>query len=183
MVGVVIGLVITLVILVFFIITYNKLVRLRNQVRNAFAQIETQLQRRFDLIPNLVETVKGYKIHEKELLENISASRAGFMRAGSAHEKMEMYNELNSNLRKLFAVTEAYPDLKVSQSFILLQQELTGTEDKITFARQFYNDAVTMYNDSILIFPNNIVGGICGFRAENLFEAAREANRAPEVRF
>lgn len=183
MVGTIIFLAIVAVIVIFFIMTYNKLVRLRNQVKNAFAQIETHLQRRFDLIPNLVETVKGYQIHEKELLENVAAARSGFLNAGSPEEKMEVYNDLSTHLRKLFAVTEAYPDLKANQSFLMLQQELTGTEDKLTYARQFYNDAVTMFNDAILIFPNNIVAAMAGFKQEALFDAVQEADKAPKVMF
>ena len=183
MVGAIIFIAIVAVVVIFNIMTYNKLVRLRNQVMNAFAQIETLLQRRFDLIPNLVETVKGYQIHEKELLENVAAARSGFLNAGSNQEKMEVYNDLSSHLRKLFAVTEAYPDLKANQSFMMLQQELSGTEDKLTYARQFYNDAVTMFNDSILIFPNNIVASMSGFKAEELFDAVQEADKVPNVSF
>ena len=183
MVGFIIFMAIVAVLVIFYIITYNKLVRLRNQVKNAFAQIETHLQRRFDLIPNLVETVKGYQIHEKELLENVAAARSGFINAGSNQEKMERYNDLSSNLTKLFAVSEAYPELKANQSFMMLQQELSGTEDKLTYARQFYNDAVTMFNDSILIFPNNIVASMSGFKAEELFDAVEAADKAPSVHF
>ena len=175
MVGAIIFIAIVAVVVIFYIMTYNKLVRLRNQVKNAFAQIETLLQRRFDLIPNLVETVKGYQIHEKELLENVAAARSGFLNAGSNQEKMEVYNDLSSHLRKLFAVT--------NQSFMMLQQELSGTEDKLTYARQFYNDAVTMFNDSILIFPNNIVASMSGFKAEELFDAVQEADKVPNVSF
>lgn len=183
MVGLVIGVLIALVIIAFIIVTYNKLVRLNNKVKNAFAQIETQLQRRFDLIPNLVETVKGYKIHEQEVLESVAASRSGFLNADTNQEKLQLYNELNTNLRKLFAVTEAYPDLKANASFLMLQQELAGTEDKLTYARQFYNDAVTMYNDAILVFPNNFVAAIFGMGAEKLFDAEEAADKAPAVRF
>ena len=183
MVGLIITLVIIALLIIFMIITYNKLVRARNKVHNAFAQVETQLQRRFDLIPNLVETVKGYKIHEQQVLENIASCRSGYLRSSSPQEKVELYNDLNSSLRKLFAITEAYPDLKANASFLMLQQELSGTEDKLTYARQFYNDAVTIYNDSILIFPNNIIGALFGFKAEALFDAVSEADTAPQVRF
>ena len=183
MVGYIIALVILALIVWFMVITYNKLVRSRNKVRNAFAQIETHLQRRFDLIPNLVETVKGYQIHEKQLLENVAACRSGYLRSSSPQEKVESYNDLNSSLRKLFAITEAYPDLKANTSFLMLQQELSGTEDKLTYARQFYNDAVTIYNDLLLTFPNNIIGAIFGFKAETLFDAVSEADTVPQVRF
>lgn len=183
MVGYIIALVILALIVWFMVITYNKLVRSRNKVRNAFAQIETHLQRRFDLIPNLVETVKGYQIHEKQLLENVAACRSGYLRSSSPQEKVESYNDLNSSLRKLFAITESYPDLKANTSFLMLQQELSGTEDKLTYARQFYNDAVTIYNDLLLTFPNNIIGAIFGFKAETLFDAVSEADTVPQVRF
>lgn len=183
MIGYIIALVILALIVWFMVITYNKLVRSRNKVRNAFAQIETHLQRRFDLIPNLVETVKGYQIHEKQLLENVAACRSGYLRSSSPQEKVESYNDLNSSLRKLFAITEAYPDLKANTSFLMLQQELSGTEDKLTYARQFYNDAVTIYNDLLLTFPNNIIGAIFGFKAETLFDAVSEADTVPQVRF
>lgn len=183
MVGYIIALAIIVLLVIVLIITYNKLVRARNKVRNAFAQIETHLQRRFDLIPNLVETVKGYQIHEKQLLENVAACRSGYLRSGSPQEKVQMYNDLNSSLRKLFAITEAYPDLKANTGFLMLQQELSGTEDKLTYARQFYNDAVTIYNDTLLTFPNNLFGAMCGFKAEALFDAVSEADSAPQVRF
>lgn len=183
MVGYIIALVILALIVWFMVITYNKLVRSRNKVRNAFAQIETHLQRRFDLIPNLVETVKGYQIHEKQLLENVAACRSGYLRSSSPQEKVESYNDLNSSLRKLFAITESYPDLKANTSFLMLQQELSGTEDKLTYARQFYNDAVTIYNDLLLTFPNNIIGAIFGFKSEALFDAVSEADTVPQVRF
>ena len=171
------------VVAVFVIITYNDLVRLRNKVKNSFAQIETQLQRRFDLIPNLVETVKGYASHEKDLLESITASRTGFMNAGSNGEKLEMDNQLTSGLKTLFAVAENYPDLKANENFINLQEELAETEDKVAYSRQFYNDAVTMYNNKIQMFPGNIVAGMFGFKEEALFTSDEEAKEAPKVKF
>lgn len=183
MVGYIIAIAVVVLIIGFIITAYNKLVRLRNRVQNAFSQIDTQLQRRFDLIPNLVETVKGYKIHEKELLESISAYRGGYMAAGSNSAKLEISNALSDGLRQLFAVTEAYPELKANTNFLMLQQELVGTEDKLTYARQFYNDAVTMYNDAILLFPNNIVASMFGFTQEKLFDAVKDAEKAPAVHF
>ena len=183
MIGWIIGAVLVVAVLVFVIVTYNSLVQLRNKVKNAFAQIDTQLQRRFDLIPNLVETVKGFATHEKELLESVAASRSGYINASSNGEKMAMNNQLTSSLRSLFAVSENYPELKSNTNFLQLQDELSDTEDKITYARQFYNDAVTIYNNKIQTFPNNMVAGIFGFREEELFNSVEDAKDAPRVSF
>ena len=183
MIGWIIGGVVAIAIVAFVIATYNTLVRLRNKVKNAFAQIDTQLQRRFDLIPNLVETVKGFATHERELLENVAASRSGYMNASTNGEKMAINNQLTSNLRSLFAVVESYPELKANVNFLQLQDELSETEDKVTYARQFYNDAVTIYNDKIQMFPGNLVAGIFGFREEELFNSDDAAKDAPRVQF
>lgn len=181
--GLIIGIVILVVIVGFVIVTYNDLVRLKNNVKNAFAHIDTQLQRRFDLIPNLVETVKGFATHEKELLENVTASRSGYMNAGSNEEKLAMNNQLTSTLKTLFAVAENYPDLKANTNFLKLQDELSETEEKIAYARQFYNDSVTIYNNKLQMFPSNIVAGIFGFKEEVLFDSDDAANEAPKVQF
>lgn len=183
MIGWIIAAVILVAIIVFVIVTYNNLVMLRNKVKNSFAQIDTQLQRRFDLIPNLVETVKGFASHEKELLENVAASRSGYINATSNGEKLAMNNQLTSNLRSLFAVSENYPELKANTNFLQLQEELSETEDKITYARQFYNDAVTIYNNKIQTFPNNMIAGIFGFKEEELFNSVDDAKEAPRVSF
>lgn len=175
--------VILIVIIAFVISTYNELVRLKNKVKNSFAQIDTQLQRRFDLIPNLVETVKGFAAHEKELLENVTASRSGYMNAGSGEEKLAMSNQLTSALKTLFAVTENYPELKANTNFLKLQDELAETEDKVAFSRQFYNDAVTIYNNKLQMFPSNLVARIFGFKEEALFNTDEEAKEAPRVQF
>lgn len=181
--GWIILIIVLVVIIAWVISTYNSLVQLRNKVRNAFAQVDTQLQRRFDLIPNLVETVKGYAGHEKEVLENITASRSGYMNATSNEEKMEMSNQLTSTLKTLFAVSENYPELKANENFLKLQDDLSETEDKIAYARQFYNDAVSIYNNKREMFPSNIIAGIFGFKAEAFFDAVAEANVAPKVQF
>lgn len=181
-IGGVVGVVIVMVV-AFIISTYNTLVRLRNKVKNAFAQIDTQLQRRFDLIPNLVETVKGFATHEKELLENVAASRSGYMNASSNGEKLAMNSQLTAGLRSLFAVAESYPELKANSNFLMLQDELSETEDKITYSRQFYNDAVTIYNDKIQMFPGNIIAGMFGFKEEELFNSDGDAKDAPRVQF
>ena len=179
----VIALIILVVIAIWLIATYNGLIQARNKVRNAFAQIDTQLQRRFDLIPNLVETVKGYAAHEKELLENVTASRSGYMNATTAAEKMAADNQLTSTLKTLFAVSENYPELKANENFSKLQDDLKGTEDKVAFSRQFYNDAVTMYNNKLQMFPNNIIAGMFNFKEEDLFKTEEAAKAAPKVQF
>lgn len=181
--GIIIAIIILVVVIAFVITTYNSLVQLRNKVKNAFAQIDAQLQRRFDLIPNLVETVKGYAGHEKEVLENVAASRSGYMNASSNEQKMEMGNQLTSTLKTLFAVAENYPELKANTNFMSLQEELSETEDKVVYARQFYNDAVTIYNNKLQMFPSNIVAGIFGFKEEAVFAAVSEASKAPKVQF
>lgn len=176
--------VIIIVLIVFWLIaTYNGLIQSRNKVRNAFAQIDTQLQRRFDLIPNLVETVKGYATHEKELLENVTASRSGYMNASTPSEKMAADNQLTSTLKTLFAVSENYPELKANENFSKLQDDLKGTEDKVAFSRQFYNDSVTKYNNQLQVFPTNIVGSMFGFNEEVLFKTEDSARVAPKVQF
>lgn len=174
-----------IVVLVFFVVgIYNNLVTARNKVKNAFAQIDTQLQRRFDLIPNLVETVKGYAAHEKGVLENVAAARSGYMNATTAGEKIAADNQLTSTLKTLFAVAENYPELKANENFSKLQDDLRGTEDKVAFSRQFYNDAVTMYNNKIAVFPNNIVAGVFKFEEEELYKVeSDEAKKAPKVQF
>ena len=183
MTGLIITIVVIVLLLIWMIGVYNKLIQGRNKVKNAFAQIDTQLQRRFDLIPNLVETVKGYASHEKELLENVTASRSGYMNATTNAEKMAADNQLTSTLKSLFAVAENYPELKANQNFSKLQDDLKGTEDKVAFSRQFYNDSVTMYNNSLQTFPNNIVAGMFNFKEEELFKTDDVAKAAPKVQF
>lgn len=183
MIGIIVVLIIAAVIVVFVSSTFNQMVQLRNKVKNSFAQIDAQLQRRFDLIPNLVETVKGYSVHEKEVLENVAASRSGYMNASSNKEKLFMNSQLTSALKSLFAVTESYPDLKSNINFLNLQNELSETEDKIVFARQFYNDTVTMYNNKIQMFPGNLVALVFRFEEEELFNADDDADAAPRVYF
>ena len=177
--------IVILVVLVFAVIgIYNNLVTARHKVKNASAQIDTQLQRRFDLIPNLVETVKGYAAHEKGVLENITAARSGYMNATTTGEKIAADNQLTSTLKTLFAVAENYPELKANENFSKLHDDLRGTEDKVAFSRQFYNDAVTMYNNKIEVFPNNLVAGVFKFEPEELYKIeSEEAKQAPKVQF
>lgn len=165
---------ILLVVLALVVVTYNGLVKARNNAWNSFAQIDVQLQRRFDLLPNLVETVKRYATHEKKILENVAAARSGYLSAHDAKDKMEVNKQLSSTLKSLFVVSEHYPELKANQNFMKLQEELTETEDKVTFARQFYNDAVTIYNSKLQMFPGNMIGRMFGFVEEELFNMADE---------
>jgi len=181
---IIIGIVVILALL--FAGTYNGLVRLRNQVKNAWAQIDVQLKRRHDLIPNLVETVKGYKIHERETMEAVTKARnlaLQVMGSGvSAQAKAE--GELSSALARLLAVVENYPDLKANQNFLALQEELASTENKIGFSRQFYNDSVLRLNNQTQMFPSNIVASMTGFRAAEFFEIkVSEEKEAPKVSF
>jgi len=162
---------------------YNKLVSLRNRVDNAWSQIDVQLQRRNDLIPNLVETVKGYASHERETLEAVVQARNASQAAGSPAEQAQADNILTGALRQLFAVAEAYPDLKANQSFLQLQEELTATEDKVSYARQFYNDTVNKFNTSIQKFPAVLLAGPMGFSAREFYEAEEGARAVPQVSF
>ena len=165
------------------IFLYNGLIRLKNQVKNSWAQIDVQLKRRNDLIPNLVETVKGYMKHEKEVLENVTKARSAIMKAGSMKKKAEASNMLSSTLKSLFAVSENYPQLKANESFIQLQEEITGTENKISYARQHYNDITTKFNTKIQLFPNNIFANMLGFGQENLFKATEAERKNVKVKF
>jgi LemA protein len=172
------------VIVLWAISAYNSLVNGRNQVKNGWAQIDVQLKRRFDLIPNLVETVKGYAKHEQETLEKVIQARNAAMGASSVEELAAREGELRQTLRSLFALSENYPDLKANQNFLKLQDELSGTENKISFARQFYNDVVYRYNTRIQTFPTNIIAGMFHFTQEPLFEVDDPAEReAPQVKF
>lgn len=171
-------------IVIIFIGMYNSLIRLRNQVKNAWAQIDVQLKRRHDLIPNLIETVKGYMVHERQTLESITAARAGAMNAGSIADKIKAEGELSNLMGKLQIAVEAYPDLKANQNFIALQEELTSTENKISYARQAYNDQVLFYNNKKQQFPSNVVAGMFNFKDEVFFEITDEAEKAvPKVSF
>jgi LemA protein len=177
---------IVVILLIFFIATYNGLVRLRNQMRNAWAQIDVQLKRRHDLIPNLVETVKGYKIHERETLEAVTKARnlAQSLSGGDIGARSKAEGELSNALSRLLAVVERYPDLKANQNFLALQEELTSTENKISFSRQYYNDSALNLNNKIQMFPSNVVASMTGFKPGEFFEVTAEAERAaPKVSF
>lgn len=176
-------LVVVVVLVLIVIGLFNNLVKLRNAVDNAWAQIDVQLQRRLDLIPNLVETVKGYAVHESKTLQAVTEARTACMNASSPEEKMEASNALSDTLKSLFAVSEAYPDLKANQNFIALQQELSETEDKISYMRQSFNDTVMKYNNAIQTFPGVLVAGPMGFTKRQSFIANVGADVAPQVSF
>ena len=177
-------LLVVLAIIIFAVIgMYNNLVTLRMRVKNAWAQIDTQLKRRFDLIPNLVETVKGYAAHEEGTLEKVIAARNAYTSATTVDEKAEANNQLNNTLKSIFALSESYPDLKANQNFMALQTELTGTEDKIAYSRQFYNDTVQMYNTAIMKFPANLIAGMFGFKEESFFKIDESEKEAVKVQF
>ena len=170
-------LIIVAVIVVGLIVLYNNLVTMRLRVKNAWSQIDVQLQRRFDLIPNLVETVKGYMEHESEVLTKIADLRTSWANATSVDEKAKLDNELSESLKTIMAVAENYPDLKANQNFSELQTELTNTENKISYSRQFYNDTVTRYNTKLEVFPSNLIASMFKFTAEKLFEVDNEEAR------
>ena len=167
----------------FFAGNYNTFVRLDQAVKSAWAQVENQLQRRYDLIPNLVETVKGYAKHEREVLTEVTNARAKVGGAGTVPDKIAANNELSGALSRLLLVVERYPDLKANQNFLHLQDELAGTENRIAVERMRYNDAVKIYNQEIRTFPANIIAGIFGFKEAAFFEAPKEAKAAPQVKF
>lgn len=177
-------LIIVVLLILFIISVYNSLVTLRQRVKNAFGQMDVQLQRRFDLIPNLVETVKGYMTHENDTLTKIAELRTAWANAKTVDEKAKLDNELSNSLKTIMAVAEAYPDLKANQNFSSLQNELTETEDKISYSRQFYNDTVTKYNTKLELFPSNIIAGMFHFTTESLFEVdSAEARKNVKVDF
>ena len=168
---------------IFFWVTYNGLVALRNRIDNAWAQIDVQLRRRYDLIPNLVETVKGYAAHERETLEAVIQARQTAIAARGTQEQAVAENMISSALRQLFALQEAYPDLKANESFLALQEELTGTEGRIAYARQFFNDMVLKFNTKVQTFPAVIVARLFGFTEREYFEVDAEARGPVEVDF
>ena len=171
-------------VIVAVILSYNGFVRMRNRVKEAFADIEVQLKRRYDLVPNLVETVKGYASHEKEVFDRVSQARSQAMGAKNMKDKAGAENMFSETLKSLFAVAEAYPELKANQNFLELQRELVDTEDKIQSARRFYNGVVRDFNTSVESFPGNILAKIFGFKSSELFETSSEEEKQPvKVRF
>ena len=171
------------VVVVAVILMYNGLVQSKKKVENAWGQIDIQLQRRFDLIPNLVEAVKGYMQHEEETLTKVTELRTSWANAQTVSEKADLENQLSGALKTIMAVSENYPDLKANQNFNTLQEELRSTENKISYARQFYNDSVLKYQNKIEMFPTNIVAGMFGFKPEKFFEATEVEKENPKVQF
>lgn len=179
---IILGIVVVLIIAIIAI--YNGLVGARQKVKNAWSQIDVQLQRRFDLIPNLVESVKGYMAHEEAVLTQVTELRTSWAKAQTVEEKATLDNALSGALKTIMAVSENYPDLKANQNFSELQEELRNTENKISFSRQFYNDSVTMYNTKLELFPSNIIASMFHFTPETLFEAeSDEARKNVKVDF
>ncbi len=170
-------------ILLYGVFTYNRLVRVRVRCENAWSQIDVQLRRRYDLIPNLVESVKGYAAHEREVFEEVTSARANAQAASGVQDQARAENELTAGIRRLIAVAENYPQLKANQNFLALQEELTGTESKIAFARQFYNDQAMRLNTLILSFPSSIVAGLGRFQQREFFDIEEPARGPVGVRF
>jgi LemA protein len=176
--------VLVVLLIVYVIAAYNGLIRRRNQIENAWSQIDVQLKRRLDLIPNLVETVKGYAAHERETLDAvIKARNAAIAAPDTPHAQAEADNQLTGALRQIFALSEAYPDLKANQNFLALQEELTATEGRVAYARQFYNDSVLDYNNKLQQFPTLIFANVLKFERREYFEADEAARTVPTVEF
>lgn len=175
--------VILALIVLFIIFLYNSLIRLKNEVENSFAQIDVQLKRRNDLIPNLVNSVKGYMKHEKGVLETVTKARTSIMKATSMQQKAEASNQISEALKTIFAVSENYPKLRANENFLQLQEELTGTENKVAYSRQHYNDVVMKFNNKIQVFPNSLMANSLGFREKELFASTEAERKKVEVKF
>jgi LemA protein len=182
-ISLIIVLVVVGVIVLFVWGVYNSLVTAKIRIKEAFSQIDVQLKRRTDLIPNLIETVKGYAKHEKGVLEQVTEARTNLMGAKTTQQKAEANNMLSDTLKSLFAVSENYPDLKASQNFLSLQEELADTENKIAYSRQFYNSNVMDYNTKLQVFPSNVVGNMFGFKEVEFFEASDADRKNVKVQF
>lgn len=182
-IGLITGVAILAIIVLWVVMVFNRLVVLRNRIKNAWSQIDVQLKRRFDLIPNLIETVKGYAKHERQLFENVTKARTAMQSAQTLGDKAKADNMITGALKSLFAVSENYPDLKANQNFMQLQEELTGTETKIAATRRFYNDTVLMFNNKIQVFPSNLIAGIFGFKEGEFFNVPEEEKKAVKVKF
>jgi LemA protein len=175
--------VVLVLVALYAVVSYNGLVSMRNRIENAWAQIDVQLKRRYDLIPNLVETVKGYAAHERETLDAVIQARNAGMNAEGPHDQAQAENMLTGALKSLFALSEAYPDLKANQNFAQLQEELTGTEGRIAYARQFYNDTVYRYNTKVQSFPSNVLANMFRFSEREYFQADDESRGPTQVSF
>ena len=175
--------VIGIILVLYFVGTYNSLIILKTRIQEALSGIDVQLKRRADLIPNLVETVKGYAKHEKEVFENVTKARSTLLSATSLPEKAEANNQLSGALKSLFAVAEAYPELKASTNFQDLQRQLEDTEDKVAYSRQFYNSNVLDFNAKIQVFPTNLIANLFGFKSFDFFQATEEERKKVDVKF
>ena len=175
--------VIAILIIIFLWFTYNNLIVLRERIKEALSQIDVQLKRRTDLIPNLIETVKGYAKHEKGVFEEVTQARANMLKAETPAQKAEADNMMEKALRSIFAVAEAYPDLKASQNFLNLQEELTDTENKVSYSRQFYNSNVLAFNSAIKVFPAVLIAKQLGFKEAEFFETEAESKKEVKVKF
>ena len=182
-IGLIIVLGILALLVIYVISVYNKLVNSKNKVENQWSQIDVQLKRRADLIPNLVETVKGYAKHEEGTLTKVIEMRNKAVNASTVNEKVEANNELTGALSRLMVIAEAYPDLKANQNFVSLQNDLKDTEDKISYARQFYNDSAMNFNNLVEMFPSNIIANMFGFKKFEFFKVEEEAKEVPKVEF
>ncbi len=182
-IGIILVVLILVIVLLVFLSYYNKIIRLENRIDNSWAQIDVQLKRRADLIPNLMETVKGYMKHEKEVLENVTKARSAIMSAKTPQKNIEADNMLTGALKSLFAVAENYPDLKANQNFLNLQDELTHTEDKIAYSRQHYNDSVLSFNNTIETFPGIIFAKRMGKKEREMLQIPEAARELPKVKF
>jgi LemA protein len=182
---IIVGIIILIIVIPYSYIkgTYNSLVTMDESVKGAWAQVENQLQRRYDLIPNYVETVKGYAAHEKEVFVKVTEARSKVAGAGSINEKIQANNQLSSALSRLLVVVERYPELKANTNFIRLQDELAGTENRIAVERRRFNETVKVYNIKIRTFPTNIIAGMFGFEKATFFEVPKERQEAPKVKF
>ena len=182
---IIVGIIILIIVIPYSYIkgTYNNLVTMDESVKGAWAQVENQLQRRYDLIPNYVETVKGYAAHEKEVFVKVTEARSKVAGAGSINEKIQANNQLSSALSRLLVVVERYPELKANTNFIRLQDELAGTENRIAVERRRFNETVKVYNIKIRTFPTNIIAGMFGFEKATFFEVPKERQEAPKVKF
>lgn len=180
-----IAVIIILIVLVSYVVSiYNGLVGKQNKVKNQWSQVDVQLKRRFDLIPNLVEAVKGYATHEKQTLSDVIEARTKYMAAGNNQSAaIDASNMLTQSIGKLFALAESYPDLKANQNFLSLQNELSAIEEKISFARQFYNDTAMEFNNAVQMFPSNIFAGMFGFKEATFFEIEQSNRETPQVKF
>jgi LemA protein len=178
-----IGIAVVAILLLWIVLTYNRLILLRNRVRNNWSQVDVVIKNRFDLIPNLVETVSGYASHERGTLNQMTELRTKYASAESVHEKAAASGEMSGLLNRLMVVAENYPDLKASENFLYLKQQLSEIEDKIRFARQFYNDTVEAFNTAVMSFPANLIAGMFGFREESFFKIDETEKALPRIKF